>query len=93
MYEIIQKINVNWANRLVLAGNVVDSGRQSATSQVPKTNAGIEKTPCRMFMINRKGVLEKAFREVRLKGSMNTTAENPTIQASITISSVISCKK
>ena len=93
MYEGIQKIVVNCANLLVLAGNVVDSGRQSATSQIPKTNAGTENTPCSIFMIRRRGVFENASKKVRLRGSINITAENPTNHTHITISKVISCAK
>ena len=93
MYEGIQKIVVNCASLLVLAGNVVDSGRQSATSQIPKTNAGIENTPCNIFMISRRGVFENASNEVRLSGSINITAENPTNHTHITINKVISCTK
>ena len=92
-YEGIQKIVVSCASLLVLAGKVVDSGRQSATSQIPKTNAGTEKTPCKMFMIKRRGVLENTSKEVKLRGSINITAENPTNHTHITTSKVISCTK
>ena len=93
MYEGIQKAVVKIANFFVFAGNVVDFGRHNATSQIPKTIAGTEKTPCKMFMINRRVVLENASREVKLRGSMNITVENPIIHAHITISRVISWTK
>jgi hypothetical protein len=76
-----------------LAGNDVDSGRQSATSHVPKTKAGIEKMPCKLFMTNRRGELESTWDESLLKGPMSSTVEKPTINTHITISIVISCTK
>lgn len=92
-YDGIQKAVVKIASFFVLAGKVVDFGRHIATNQIPKTIAGTEKTPCKMFMINLKVVLENASRDVKLKGSMNITAENPIIHAHITISRVISWTK
>ena len=92
-YERIQKITVSCASLLVLAGKVIDSGRQSATNQIPKTNARMEITPCKIFIIKRRGVLENASKEKRLRGSINITAENPTNHTHITTSNVISCTK
>jgi len=54
-YEKPQKTAVSCASLLLLAGNAVDSGRQTATSHVPKINAGIGKMPCKAFMIKRRG--------------------------------------
>lgn len=92
MYDGAQKIVVSCAILLLLAGNVVDPGRQSKTSQSPKINAGIEKTACNMFIIQRKVEPTYISNEL-LRGSINITAENPTNHATITISIVISCTK
>ncbi len=73
--------------------NDVDPGRQSATSQTPKTNAGTEKMACKLFISKREGELEKVWRELLLRGPINNTAEKPTNQAQITTSIVISCTK
>ena len=87
-YDGIQNSSVSCDNRLLLAGNVVDSGRQMATIHVPKISAGIENMPCKAFITKRRGVLENVSMEV-LKGSMSSTKETPTHHAVITISIVI----
>ena len=45
-YDRTHKIVVIGAILLLLAANVVDRGRQSATSHTPKTIAGIERIAC-----------------------------------------------
>ena len=91
-YDGIQQIIVNCASLLLFAGNVVDAGRQIATSQVPKIKAGIEKIPCKAFITSRKGVFENTSVEV-LNGFMSSTKETPIHHAQITVSIVISCTK
>jgi hypothetical protein len=65
-----------------------DPGCQCATSHTPKTNAGIEKIPCKLFITRREGELKKA--ELMVKGPINNTAEKLTNNAHITINIVIS---
>ena len=50
---------------------------------LPRTIAGIEKIPCKLFITKRKGELEKA--ELLVKGPINSTAEKLTINALIAI--------
>jgi hypothetical protein len=92
MYDGTQKTIINCAILLLLAAKDVDSGRQSATSHTPKNSAGIEKMACRLFITNRRGVLENNSVEV-LKGPISSTAIKPTAHAQITINIVISCAK
>jgi hypothetical protein len=74
-----------------LEANDADPGHQSATSHIPKTNAGIEKITCKLFIIKREGELEKA--ELLVSGPINRTAEKLTINAQIAINIVISWTK
>ena len=90
-YDGIQKTVVNCAILLLLAANDVDPGRQSATSHTPKTNAGIEKMACKLFITKREGELENE--ELLLRGPIKSTAEKLTNNAHITTSIVISCTK
>ncbi len=66
----------------------LNPGRQSDTSHTPKTIAGIEKIPCKIFITKREGELEKA--ELLVRGPINSTAEKLTNNAQIAINIIIS---
>ena len=87
-----KKTNVSCTILPLSAANVIDLGRQSETSHNPRANAGIEKTACNPLIAKRIGELETII-GLLLKGSIVSTAENPTNQADITTSIEISCRK
>ena len=73
MYDRTHEAAVICAILLLLAANVIDPGRQSATSHVPKTNAGIEKKACNVNAAKFKGELKYTSRELLPGGDMSST--------------------
>ena len=73
MYDRTHEAVVIRAIVLLLAANVIDPGRQSATSNAPKARAGIEKKACEMNAAKFKGELKYMSRELLPGGDMSST--------------------
>jgi hypothetical protein len=92
-YDRVHKIVAICAIVLLLVGNDVDRGRQSATSHTPKIIAGIERTACEMNCAKFKGELKYICMELLLRGDITKTVEKLTSVTPTTTIIIIPCTK